>query len=111
MEEFGLRRLQGQGRWWQLEGWGEVEVVRQPTYCCPGGRAGRGDMLTGAGLPAPFLGRKAKNLASGSQGACQILRPCKGEVADQLDEDLGARWSWEASEVDFHEDCGPGSCP
>lgn len=30
MEEFGLWRLQGQGRWWLLEGWGEVEVVRQP---------------------------------------------------------------------------------
>lgn len=39
VEELGLRRLQGQGRWWLLEGWGEVEVVRQPTYCCPGGRA------------------------------------------------------------------------
>lgn len=35
MEEFGLRRLQGQERWWLLEGWGEVEVVRQPTYYCP----------------------------------------------------------------------------
>ena len=42
MEEFGLRRLQGQERWWLLEGWGDVEVVRQPTYYCPrlaGGRA------------------------------------------------------------------------
>lgn len=36
MEEFGLPCVQGQGRWWLLEGWGEVEVVRQPTYCCPG---------------------------------------------------------------------------
>lgn len=46
-------------------------------------------MLTGAGLPAPFLGPKAKDLASGSGGTCQIVRPCAGKVADQLDEDWG----------------------
>ena len=83
MEEFGLRCLQGQGRWWLLEGWGEVEVVRQPTYCCPR-RAGQGDLLMGASLPAPFLGPKAWDMASGGGWACRILRPCEGGVVDLL---------------------------
>lgn len=59
MEEFGLWRLQGQGRWWLLERWGEVEVVRQPADILLPWRAGRGDLLTGARLPAPALGLKA----------------------------------------------------
>lgn len=80
MEEFGLRRLQGQGRWWLLEGWGEVEVVRQPTYCCPR-RAGQGDLLASR---TP-LGPKDWDVASGSGWACRVLKPCEGGVVDQLD--------------------------
>lgn len=68
-------------------------------------------MLTGTGLPAPFLRRKAKDLASGSGWACHILRAGEGEVVGQLDEELRASWSWGASEVDFCKDCATGSCP
>lgn len=32
-------------------------------------------------------------------------------MVDQLEEDLGASWSWGPSEVDFCKDCGPSNCP
>lgn len=82
MEEFGLRGLQGQGRWWLLEGWGEVEVVRQPTYCCPR-RAGQGDLLTGVGLPHPFWAQRPGTWplgVGGLVGSC----PAREGVVDQL---------------------------
>lgn len=74
MEEFGLWRLQGQGRWWLLERWGEVEVVRQPADILLPWRAGRGDLLMEAGFPVPLLRPQAWDMASTSGWAS---RPCE----------------------------------
>lgn len=93
VEEFGSWRLQGQGRWWLLEGWGEVEVVSQPADILLPWQAAP-NLLVGAGRSAaPWAGRPG----TWPLGVCgpRILRPHGGggggDVLDQLDEESGGQ--------------------
>lgn len=90
MEELGLWRLQGQGRWWLLERWGEVEVVRQLADILLPWRAG-GPRRSADGCQASCTPSGPNGLGCGLQEwvACWILRPCEERVVDQLDGECG----------------------
>lgn len=111
MEELGLWRLQGQGRWWLLERWGEVEVVRQLADILLPWRAG-GPRRSADGCQASCTPSGPNGLGCGLREwvACWILRLCEERVVDQLDGEWGGKRGG-ASEVDFYKDCGPCSCP